>query len=358
MSALKGVKFIVCQHGPPGHRTNPWPSTKIQIGRKADQGPWRGREPGESGRNAAMESNIERDPRGPGGRGHGLHHRRNGRRHRHRLGPHRGRDRQASWARSPWAWSPSPSTSRANSRLGVKPKTASRPPPPARALADDRGLDHHYPQRPAAPARRQERRRFSDMLKKADEVLYYAVKGIADLITVHGLINLDFADVKAAMSSSGMALMGTGIASGEGRAKEAAMQGDHLPAAGGRVHRGRQGRAHQHHLFAPDMLIDEVSEAADIIYKRSPRRCRDFLRHGLRSRTRATKCASRSSPRASSRPPWRRPNAVLSPRPRSRSSASWDPAGIERIPVRGPRQEPRAPVPCIAQDRNIPAYLR
>ena len=53
---------------------------------------------------------------------------------------------------------------------------------------------------------------FSDMLKKADEVLYYAVKGIADLITVHGLINLDFADVKAAMSNSGMALMEIGRA--------------------------------------------------------------------------------------------------------------------------------------------------
>ncbi|MDP3425883.1 MAG: cell division protein FtsZ, partial [Humidesulfovibrio sp.] len=44
---------------------------------------------------------------------------------------------------------------------------------------------------------------FGVMLKKADEVLYYAVKGIADLITVHGLINLDFADVKAIMTNSG-----------------------------------------------------------------------------------------------------------------------------------------------------------
>jgi cell division protein FtsZ len=65
---------------------------------------------------------------------------------------------------------------------------------------------------------------FLDMLVKADEVLFYAVKGISDLIMVPGLINLDFADVKAVMSEMGLAMMGTGIASGEGRAREAAMK--------------------------------------------------------------------------------------------------------------------------------------
>lgn len=107
---------------------------------------------------------------------------------------------------------------------------------------------------------------FSDMLKKADEVLYYAVKGIADLITVHGLINLDFADVKAAMSNSGMALMGTGIASGEGRAKEAAMKAITSPLLEDVSIEGAKGVL-INISCGPDMLIDEVSEAADIIYK-------------------------------------------------------------------------------------------
>ncbi|NDV18881.1 cell division protein FtsZ [Pseudodesulfovibrio sp. JC047] len=107
---------------------------------------------------------------------------------------------------------------------------------------------------------------FSDMLKKADEVLYYAVKGIADLITVHGLINLDFADVKAAMSSSGMALMGTGIASGETRAKEAAMKAITSPLLEDVSIEGAKGVL-INITCGPDMLIDEVSEAADIIYK-------------------------------------------------------------------------------------------
>lgn len=61
-----------------------------------------------------------------------------------------------------------------------------------------------------------------EAFKKADEVLLHAAKGISDLITVPGLINLDFADVRTIMSEMGMALMGTGIASGENRAMEAA----------------------------------------------------------------------------------------------------------------------------------------
>ena len=61
-----------------------------------------------------------------------------------------------------------------------------------------------------------------EMLKKADEVLYQAVRGISDLIMVPGLINLDFADVKAVMGEAGLAMMGSGVASGDSRAKEAA----------------------------------------------------------------------------------------------------------------------------------------
>ncbi|MGH9388384.1 MAG: cell division protein FtsZ, partial [Vicinamibacteria bacterium] len=63
-----------------------------------------------------------------------------------------------------------------------------------------------------------------DAFKKADHVLLEAVKGIADLITVHGLINLDFADVRTVMNEMGMAIMGAGEASGENRALEAAQQ--------------------------------------------------------------------------------------------------------------------------------------
>ncbi|HSX31345.1 MAG TPA: cell division protein FtsZ [Candidatus Saccharimonadales bacterium] len=63
-----------------------------------------------------------------------------------------------------------------------------------------------------------------EAFKVADDVLRQGVQGISDLITVHGLINLDFADVKAVMSSAGSALMGIGRASGENRAIQAAQQ--------------------------------------------------------------------------------------------------------------------------------------
>jgi cell division protein FtsZ len=63
-----------------------------------------------------------------------------------------------------------------------------------------------------------------EAFKVADDVLRQGVQGISDLITVHGLINLDFADVKAVMSSAGSALMGIGRASGDNRAVTAAQQ--------------------------------------------------------------------------------------------------------------------------------------
>src|SRR5256884_427157 len=68
-----------------------------------------------------------------------------------------------------------------------------------------------------------------DTFKKADEVLLNAVQGISDLITIPGLINVDFADVRTIMSSMGVALMGTGTASGEGRALLAARQAVESP---------------------------------------------------------------------------------------------------------------------------------
>ncbi|HTT71547.1 MAG TPA: cell division protein FtsZ [Anaeromyxobacteraceae bacterium] len=61
----------------------------------------------------------------------------------------------------------------------------------------------------------------ADAFKRADEVLLHAVQGISDIITVHGLVNVDFADVRTIMCEQGMALMGTGRATGERRAVEA-----------------------------------------------------------------------------------------------------------------------------------------
>ena len=70
---------------------------------------------------------------------------------------------------------------------------------------------------------------FLDLMKMADDILLYAVKGISDLITVPGFINLDFADIKRVMEQMGKAIMGTGIAEGENRAIEAAQMAINSP---------------------------------------------------------------------------------------------------------------------------------
>lgn len=68
-----------------------------------------------------------------------------------------------------------------------------------------------------------------ETFKIADDVLRQGVQGISELITEHGIINLDFADVKSIMSNAGSALMGIGRASGENRAIRAAEQAIESP---------------------------------------------------------------------------------------------------------------------------------
>ncbi|MDR0466812.1 MAG: cell division protein FtsZ [Deltaproteobacteria bacterium] len=63
-----------------------------------------------------------------------------------------------------------------------------------------------------------------ELFRKANDILYFAVKGISDVIKIEGYINVDFADVRTAMSGAGLALMSTGVAMGENRARDAAMR--------------------------------------------------------------------------------------------------------------------------------------
>lgn len=77
-----------------------------------------------------------------------------------------------------------------------------------------------------------------DAFKMADDVLYSATRGISDLITVHGLINLDFADVRTTMVEGGTALMGSAIASGDKRAETAAQEAISSPLLDGVAIRG------------------------------------------------------------------------------------------------------------------------
>jgi cell division protein FtsZ len=107
---------------------------------------------------------------------------------------------------------------------------------------------------------------FLEMLKKADDVLLYAVKGISDLIVAPGLIVLDFADVKTIMAEMGVALMGTGIASGENRALEAAQRAISSPLLEDISIAG--ARALLLNITASSSLgFEEVIEASTLIQK-------------------------------------------------------------------------------------------
>jgi cell division protein FtsZ len=103
-----------------------------------------------------------------------------------------------------------------------------------------------------------------ETFKKADDVLLQAVRGISDLITVHGLINLDFADVRAIMSEMGMAMMGAAIAQGENRAVEAAQKAISSPLLEEVSIHGARGVL-INITGGPDLSLHEVNEAATLI---------------------------------------------------------------------------------------------
>ena len=103
-----------------------------------------------------------------------------------------------------------------------------------------------------------------DAFKKADDILYHAVKGISDLIMIPGLINLDFADVKNVMSQMGLALMGTGTASGENRAVEAAQKAISSPLLEDNTIQGARGVL-LNITGGPNMTLHEINEASSMI---------------------------------------------------------------------------------------------
>jgi cell division protein FtsZ len=103
-----------------------------------------------------------------------------------------------------------------------------------------------------------------EAFKKADEVLLQAVRGISDLITVHGLINLDFADVRTIMSEMGMAIMGAATASGENRAEEAARRAIASPLLEDISIRGAKGVL-INITGGSSLTLHEVNEAATLI---------------------------------------------------------------------------------------------
>lgn len=104
-----------------------------------------------------------------------------------------------------------------------------------------------------------------ETFRRADDILFQAVKGISDLIICEGLVNVDFADVRAVMAEMGMAMMGTGEGSGENRACEAAEKAISSPLLEDISIHGARGVL-INITASPDVTLQEVNEAAELIH--------------------------------------------------------------------------------------------
>jgi len=109
---------------------------------------------------------------------------------------------------------------------------------------------------------------FIDACRKADEVLFQAVKGISDLITQNGIVNVDFADVKTVMSHMGRALMGTGVAKGQNRARLAAEMAVTSPLLDDISVEGATGVL-INVVGGPDLKMKEIQEAASLVQEQA-----------------------------------------------------------------------------------------
>jgi len=105
-----------------------------------------------------------------------------------------------------------------------------------------------------------------DAFRLVDDVLYNATRGIAEIITGHGIVNVDFADVRTVMQNMGEALMGTGIASGEYRATEAAQNAISSPLLEGVSIAGSEGVL-INIAASSDLTMMEVDEAVKIVHE-------------------------------------------------------------------------------------------
>ena len=103
--------------------------------------------------------------------------------------------------------------------------------------------------------------------KEANNVLRIGIKGISDLITKQGCVNLDFADVKTVMKDSGIAMLGFGEASGDGRAKAATEQALNSPLLEKSIEGARKILLNI--TSGEDMGLDEVTEVSETIYKKT-----------------------------------------------------------------------------------------
>ncbi len=190
---------------------------------------------------------------------------------------------------------------------------------------------------------------FHEAFRKADEVLFQGIQGISELITVPGLINLDFADVRTIMENGGAALMSVGRAKGETRAVDAAMSAISSPLLDITID-GATGV-----LFnvtgGMDMTLQEINEAADIIRRTVDNEANIIfgavLDPNMTDELRITVIATGFKAQARRQPIGRVGQAPATPAQAAREQRA---SNILEMPRRRPRDD--------NDDLEIPAFLR
>jgi cell division protein FtsZ len=215
-----------------------------------------------------------------------------------------------------------------------------------------------------------------ETFKKADDVLLQAVRGISDLITVHGLINLDFADVRAIMCEMGMAMMGAAIAQGENRAIEAAQKAISSPLLEDVSIQGARGVL-INITGGPDLTLHEVNEAATLVQEEADEEANiifgavidESMGDEVRITVIATGFGERATQSDKPKAAGRETRAVADSRPVRRHGLLQDdeldvPTWQRRRqepPVAAARGAARPPTPAgeePGEDYDIPTFLR
>jgi len=196
-----------------------------------------------------------------------------------------------------------------------------------------------------------------DAFRMADEVLRQGVQGISDIVTIPGLINVDFADVKAIMRKAGPALMGIGVGTGDNRAEDAAREAVSSPLLETSIDGAT--RVLVNLTSGPDLTLAEANIAAETITRACDRHEANIivgwvLDETMVGRLRVTVLAAgfNTEPPREQEQPGRLPTRNeldISPITRERPPASE--------PDAAPRPEPRQPAPK-SDDLDMPPFLR
>ncbi len=198
-----------------------------------------------------------------------------------------------------------------------------------------------------------------EAFKVADNVLRYGVQGITDLVTVPGLINLDFADVRTIMTGAGTAMMGMGTGVGEGRASDAAQAAISSPLIDEDI-QGATGIV-INITGPPDLGLFEVDEAAEIVQAAADPDA-NIIFGAVIDEQRGEEVTVTVIGTGFAPPPETRlrPNRreAVSPPPRERPSGRAERAGREPGRRERPRQPERSSLEIRDEDIDVPPFLR